>query len=55
MNIGALILAGGASRRMGEDKAALAWGGQSAVQRIAALARAAGASTVITCGPGDFG
>jgi molybdopterin-guanine dinucleotide biosynthesis protein A len=47
---GAIILTGGASRRMGADKAALAWDGQRAVDRVAALASAAGAARVLTAG-----
>ena len=47
---GAIILTGGASRRMGADKAALAWDGQRAVDRVAALATAAGAARVLTAG-----
>jgi molybdopterin-guanine dinucleotide biosynthesis protein A len=48
--MGALILAGGASRRMGADKAVQDWGGMRAVDRVAELARRAGADMVITCG-----
>lgn len=47
---GALILTGGGSRRMGRDKAALDWGGVRAVDRVAALARAVGAQSVLTVG-----
>jgi molybdopterin-guanine dinucleotide biosynthesis protein A len=55
MNLfGAIILTGGASRRMGADKAALEWNGQRAVDRVAALATAAGAVRVLTAG-GDHG
>lgn len=54
MSLGAVILAGGASSRMGADKASLDWDGERAVDRVAALARAAGAKTVVVAG-GDFG
>ena len=37
MSLGALILTGGASSRMGEDKALLEWGGVRAVDRLVAL------------------
>lgn len=47
---GAIILTGGASRRMGVDKALLDWDGQRAVDRVAALATAAGAARVLTAG-----
>jgi molybdopterin-guanine dinucleotide biosynthesis protein A len=47
---GAIILTGGASRRMGADKAALAWDGQRAIDRVAGLATAAGAVRVLTAG-----
>ena len=47
---GAIILTGGASRRMGADKALLDWDGRRAVDRVAALATAAGAVRVLTAG-----
>jgi molybdopterin-guanine dinucleotide biosynthesis protein A len=47
---GAIILTGGASRRMGADKASLDWDGRRAVDRVAALASAAGAVRVLTAG-----
>lgn len=50
MVLGAIILAGGASSRMGADKASLDWAGQAAVDRVAAVARAAGASLLVTAG-----
>lgn len=53
--LGAIILTGGASSRMGEDKAALDWAGLRAVDRVAALARAAGAQSVVTAGMRDYG
>jgi molybdenum cofactor guanylyltransferase len=49
-SLGAIILCGGASRRMGRDKALLAWDGVRAVDRVAALARAVGAEKLITAG-----
>lgn len=51
---GAVILAGGASARMGADKAAQDWRGARAVDLVAALARAAGANVVATAGA-DYG
>jgi molybdopterin-guanine dinucleotide biosynthesis protein A len=53
-SLGAIILCGGASRRMGRDKAVLDWDGQRAVDRVAALARAVGAEALVTAGA-DFG
>ncbi|QCU78287.1 hypothetical protein E7744_08985 [Citricoccus sp. SGAir0253] len=47
----AVILAGGASRRMGRDKASLELDGVSLLERTAAAARAAGASRVVVAGP----
>lgn len=52
--LGAIILAGGASRRMGTDKARLAWGGRRAIDRVAELAVGAGAARVLVSG-GDYG
>ena len=48
--LGAIILCGGGSRRMGRDKALLAWGGVRAVDRVAALARTVGAEALVTAG-----
>ena len=49
-DLGAIILCGGRSRRMGRDKAVLQWNGQRAVDRVAALARAVGARALVTAG-----
>lgn len=46
----AAILAGGQSRRMGQDKTALAWEGNSLLDHALGLARAAGAREVAICG-----
>ena len=54
MRLGAVILVGGASSRMGADKAAQVWEGKRAVDLVAELARAAGARLVLTAG-GDYG
>ncbi len=54
MTLGAIILAGGASRRMGEDKAILPWGDERAVDRVARLATQIGAQHVVVAG-GDYG
>jgi molybdopterin-guanine dinucleotide biosynthesis protein A len=54
MTLGAVILAGGASRRMGEDKATLLWGGERAVDRVARLATDLGARHLVVAG-GDYG
>jgi molybdenum cofactor guanylyltransferase len=49
-SLGAIILCGGASRRMGRDKALLDWDGRRAVDRVADLARAVGADALVTAG-----
>lgn len=49
-SLGAIILCGGGSRRMGRDKAVLDWGGRRAVDLVADLARAAGAQALVTAG-----
>lgn len=54
MSLGGIILAGGASRRMGQDKAVLDWNGARAIDRLAALATAAGCEGVLTAGA-DYG
>jgi len=53
-DLGAIILAGGRSQRMGHDKAALFWAGQTAAARLAGLARALGAADIVVAG-GDYG
>ena len=50
ISLGAIILCGGASRRMGRDKAVLDWDGARAVDRVVALARAVGAQALVTAG-----
>lgn len=50
-----MILAGGRSERMGSDKAGLDWLGRRAIDRIADLARLAGATHLVCVGPNDFG
>jgi molybdopterin-guanine dinucleotide biosynthesis protein A len=54
-SLGAIILTGGASSRMGVDKASQVWGDARAVDLVAALARAAGATRIVTAGGTDFG
>jgi molybdopterin-guanine dinucleotide biosynthesis protein A len=53
-SLAAVILAGGRSFRMGTDKASIEIDGQRAVDRLAELARIAGAEAVIVSG-GDYG
>jgi molybdopterin-guanine dinucleotide biosynthesis protein A len=55
MTLGAIILTGGASSRMGTDKAALDWNGRRAVDRLADLAGAIGAQTCVTVGGRTYG
>lgn len=55
MILGAIILTGGAASRMGVDKGLLPWLGARAVDRVAELARVAGAQALVTVGPGDYG
>lgn len=55
MSIGALILTGGASRRMGADKAVLDWDGATAVERVWALAAATIAGPIFTVGRAGYG
>lgn len=55
MELAAIILVGGASSRMGTDKAVLSWNGRRAVDRIADVARDVGAERVLTAGGGDYG
>jgi molybdenum cofactor guanylyltransferase len=55
LRLGAIILTGGGSIRMGVDKAGLQWLGRRAVDRVADLARACGADPVMTVGGLDYG
>ena len=50
MALGALILTGGRSRRMGKDKALLEWNGRTALAVVAELATAVGAAHVVAVG-----
>jgi molybdopterin-guanine dinucleotide biosynthesis protein A len=53
--LGAMILSGGASNRMGDDKGQLDWLGRRAIDRVADLARGVGAACIVTVGPRDYG
>jgi len=55
MALGVVILTGGASSRMGADKAAQDWAGRRAVDRLVELAQALGAKAVVTAGVTDYG
>lgn len=55
MTLGAIILTGGASSRMGADKAEAQWLGVRAVDRVAAIAADCGADPAITVGARDYG
>lgn len=55
MSLGAMILSGGASSRMGADKGEQGWLGRRAVDRVADVARAVGATTLVTVGERDYG
>jgi molybdopterin-guanine dinucleotide biosynthesis protein A len=52
--LGGLVLAGGASRRMGEDKALLDWGGRRAIDRVFELAASVCGDQVLVSGR-DYG
>jgi molybdopterin-guanine dinucleotide biosynthesis protein A len=54
-DLAAVILTGGASRRMGQSKATGMWGEVRAVDRLSNLARAIGAKAVVTAGGPDLG
>ncbi|MDB5440148.1 MAG: molybdopterin-guanine dinucleotide biosynthesis protein [Caulobacteraceae bacterium] len=53
MKLGGLILAGGASSRMGSDKALQLWNGERAIDLAWGLARLLGAAEVLVSG-GDY-
>ena len=53
-DLGGLVLAGGASLRMGGDKALADWAGRRAVDRVFDLASGLCGSPVLVCG-GDYG
>lgn len=55
MALGAIILTGGGSSRMGADKALLEWGGRRAIDLVADVARASGAVAIVTAGTRDYG
>jgi molybdopterin-guanine dinucleotide biosynthesis protein A len=55
MGFGVVILTGGASSRMGTDKAVLEWAGVRAVDRLERLARRLGAASVLTAGARSYG
>jgi molybdopterin-guanine dinucleotide biosynthesis protein A len=54
-HLGGLVLAGGASVRMGSDKAVAEWLGVRAVDRVAALAASAAAAPIFCVGARGYG
>lgn len=55
LQLGAMILSGGASSRMGADKGGMDWSGRRAVDRVADVARGLGVRALITVGAQDYG
>lgn len=53
--LAAIILTGGASSRMGEDKGSRMWGDRRAVDLVAELAMSLGAAPIVTAGSRDYG
>ena len=48
MNVAAIVLAAGASRRLGQPKQLLMHGGETMLERVIQMARESGATPVIT-------
>jgi molybdopterin-guanine dinucleotide biosynthesis protein A len=55
LKLGVVILTGGASSRMGRDKAVLDWGGERAIDRLGTLAHHLGAHAILSVGRIDYG
>lgn len=53
MNFSAVLLAGGASRRMGRDKSTLYWNGTSLLEHQAGIVRQTGAQQLLLSGRAD--
>ncbi|WP_078313883.1 molybdenum cofactor guanylyltransferase [Mycobacterium sp. D16Q16] len=51
--LAAVVLTGGASRRMGRDKAAIRWGGQTLAQRAVRTVSSRCAPVIVVCAPGQ--